>query len=350
MSTYLISGIQQVGIGNRDVHKTWEFYRKHLGFDLPIFDEAAEAKLMLPYTNNEVVSRHAILALNYGGGGGLEIWQYTSRIPKAPEQKPRMGDLGITSVKYKCQDINKAYADFKNDGIKVISKIHSGPLGLNHFFAEDLEGNLIEITESDQWYKSDINNIGGVEGVTIGVSDMEKSLEFYKSILGYDIIEYAKGNQFEDFSELGDNDCERVLLSMSGNPKGSFSKLLGRTKIELVKTKSFQPIKLFNGRQWGDLGYIHLCYDVTDMDTLKLKCEQHGHPFTVDSADSFDMGEAAGRFAYIEDPDGTLIEFVETHKIPIMKTFGWFLDLRKRDRRKPLPNYILRAMAMKRVK
>ena len=86
------------------------------------------------------------------------------------------------------------------------------------------------------------------------------------------------------------------------------------------------------------------------MDTLKLKCEQYGYPFTVDSANSFDMGEAAGRFAYIEDPDGTLIEFVETHKIPILKSLGWYLDLRKRDRRKPLPGYILRAMSMKRVK
>ena len=31
------------------------------------------------------------------------------------------------------------------------------------------------------------------------------------------------------------------------------------------------------------------------------------------------MGDAAGQFAYIEDPDGTLIEFVETHKVPLVK-------------------------------
>jgi len=34
------------------------------------------------------------------------------------------------------------------------------------------------------------------------------------------------------------------------------------------------------------------------------------------------MGEASGHFAYVEDPDGTLIEFVETHKIPIIKKLG----------------------------
>ena len=41
-----------------------------------------------------------------------------------------------------------------------------------------------------------------------------------------------------------------------------------------------------------------------------------GYSLTVDSNESFDMGDAAGRFSYIEDPDGTLIEFVETHKLP----------------------------------
>jgi len=55
------------------------------------------------------------------------------------------------------------------------------------------------------------------------------------------------------------------------------------------------------------------------MDHLKKECEEAGFHFTVDSAESFDMGEAAGHFSYIEDPDGTLIEFVETHKIPIIK-------------------------------
>ncbi|MDZ7848857.1 MAG: hypothetical protein U5L96_20200 [Owenweeksia sp.] len=31
------------------------------------------------------------------------------------------------------------------------------------------------------------------------------------------------------------------------------------------------------------------------------------------------MGQAAGRFSYLEDPDGAWIEFVETHKVPVME-------------------------------
>jgi hypothetical protein len=62
------------------------------------------------------------------------------------------------------------------------------------------------------------------------------------------------------------------------------------------------------------------------------------------------MGKAAGHFSYIEDPDGTLIEFVETHKLPLLKKLGWYLDLRKRRPEKALPTWMLKTLGFSRVK
>jgi hypothetical protein len=62
------------------------------------------------------------------------------------------------------------------------------------------------------------------------------------------------------------------------------------------------------------------------------------------------MGEAAGHFTYIEDPDGTLIEFVETRKIPIVKKWGWYLNLQKRPAEKRLPDWMLKALKFNRKK
>jgi hypothetical protein len=62
------------------------------------------------------------------------------------------------------------------------------------------------------------------------------------------------------------------------------------------------------------------------------------------------MGEAAGHFSYIEDPDGTLIEFVETHKVPILKKIGWYLNLRKRNPKKHLPDFIVKMLGFGKVK
>jgi catechol 2,3-dioxygenase-like lactoylglutathione lyase family enzyme len=117
--------------------------------------------------------------------------------------------------------------------------------------------------------------------------------------------------------------------------KGAFSQLFGPSEIELIQTTDRTAKNIFEGRFWGDLGFIHLCFDIFGMDALKKKCEAAGHPFTVDShanlGDSFDMGEAAGHFSYIEDPDGALIEFVETHKVPIAKKLNWYINMKKRN-------------------
>jgi len=91
------------------------------------------------------------------------------------------------------------------------------------------------------------------------------------------------------------------------------------------------------------------------IDELKKFCGKKGFPFTVDSKEShagnsFDMGEAAGHFSYIEDPDGTLIEFVETHKVPILKKLGLYLDLKKRDPHKALPDWMVKTLKFSRVK
>jgi catechol 2,3-dioxygenase-like lactoylglutathione lyase family enzyme len=107
---------------------------------------------------------------------------------------------------------------------------------------------------------------------------------------------------------------------------------------------------IFENRFWGDWGFIHLCFDVQGMNALKDRCVEFGTPFTVDSDNSFDMGEAAGRFAYIEDPDGYWIEFVETHKVPIFKKLGLYLNLKQGRAPKHLPKWMLKALGLNRVK
>jgi hypothetical protein len=125
---------------------------------------------------------------------------------------------------------------------------------------------------------------------------------------------------------------------------------LGPAEIELVEVLDRLPEKIYKDRYWGDLGYIHLCFDVHGMEALREAAKAIGHPFTVDSANSFDMGEAAGHFSYIEDPDGTLLEFVETHKVPIVKNLGLYLNLKKRNPHRPLPKWMTWLLRIHRVR
>lgn len=352
MAKPVISGVQQIGIGVKDVHKAWKWYRQVLGQDVPIFEEAATAGLMLPYTGGKPHDRHAVLAVNMNGGGGFEIWQYTSREPQPANFIIQPGDLGINIAKIKTRDIQKSYDFMKSKSVQVSPQLYKTPEGTSTYYFKDIYDNTFQIVESNSWFGKTPYTTGGAAGAVLGVTDMAKSIDFYGKILGYDVVVYDETNKFDDLSALegGAYEFRRVLLRRSVPGKGAFSKLLGASELELLEVKGRTPNKIFKDRFWGDLGFIHLCFDIVGMDEMREKCKNYGSPFTVDSSNSFDMGEAAGHFSYIEDPDGTLIEFVETHKIPILKKIGWYLNLKKRDPFKPLPNFMLKALALNRNK
>ena len=349
-----INGIQQLGVGVEDVHEAWKWYRKYFSMDILMFDEEAVAKLMLAHTEGEPRARHAILALNMEGGGGFEIWQHTDKKPSPITVPIVLGDLGINIGVLKTDNIELAYKTYKDSGLNLLGEIAKTPSGEKHFFLKDPYDNLWEVKEHPVVFSKESSVNGGVFGTVIGVKNIEDSLAIYRDILGFDEIVYDETGVFEDFSGIpgGNQEFRRVLLRHSDVKNGAFSTLFGKSEIELVQVLNGSAKNIYEGRIWGDPGFIHLCYDINDMDALRERAASFGFPFTVDSAramDTFDMGDAAGNFAYIQAPEGTLIEFVETHKIPLIKKLGWYIDFRKRGNH-PLPNWILKLFRFKRVK
>lgn len=351
----IICGIQQMGIGVPNVQEVWKWYRKFFGVNVRVFEEAAEAPLMIQYTGNKVQSRTATLALSMEGGGGFEIWQFTSRPTEKAIFDIQLGDYGLYSCRIKSRDVEVSYNYFKDNGAEILGGLGTTPSGKKTFFAKDPNGNIFNIVEGKGWFKDTKHpsKCGAVAGSMIGVSDIEKALPLYRDILGYETIEYDEIGIFDDLGALpaGNKKVRRVLLSHKQERRGPFARLLGPSQIELVQSIERDDCQsIFKNRFWGDWGFIHLCFDVQGMDQLQNECESKGFPFTVDSSDTFDMGEAGGRFSYIEDPDGTWIEFVETHKVPVIKRLGWYIHLKKRKPGKNLPNWMLHAMGMNKVK
>lgn len=348
--SYQINGIQQVGIGVTDVHKAWFWYRKAFSMDVPVFEDEATANLMTKYTNGIAESRHAVLALNMQGGGGFEIWQYTSRTPSATDFEILPGDLGIYGVKIRVRDINNAYKHLLDLGAEMLSPIEKTPNGVNAFFLRDPFSNVFQIVEAPDCFSENSSPTGGVLGVIIGVSDLEKSIPLYRDILGFSKLNYQEEGVYPEFP--GESVMyKRALLSMPNkcNP-GAFGGLLCPAEIELIEVKERQGRHIFKNRLWGDLGFIHCCLDVNGMNSLKKHAGEAGFPFTVDSQDSFDMGSASGHFGYLEDCDQTLIELVETHRVPILQKWNLYLNLKTRNPEKNLPKFLVRLLALNRVK
>ena len=347
-----IIGIQQIGVGVEDVKTAWKWYNKYFGMDIRVFEDEAIAELMLHYTEGKTRKRYAVLAMNMQSGGGLEIWQHTGKKPEKPKFKPQLGDIGIFVAKIKSQNTKKAFDFMRSEKLDILGAFEKSPDKNSVFFVEDPFENIFQIVENDYIFENTKSDTGGIYGAIIGVSNIDESLKVYQDILMYDEIVYDETGVFKDFSGLpgGDQKVRRVLLKHSATRSGGFAPFYGPTQIELVQLVDKKGRDIYKDRIWGDPGFIHICFDTIGMDLLREEVKSKGFPFTVDSANSFDMGEAAGHFAYISDPDGIPVEFVETHKVPIVKKLGWNFNLKNRDPDKSLPKWMIGTLRWKRVK
>lgn len=349
MDSYMIAGIQQIGVGTEDFRKSWNWYIEMFGIDVKILEDDTVAERMLPYTGGKPQQRHACIAVSLQGGGGFEIWQYSKRKPVPCPFTISVGDLGIFAAKLNCCNVAAFHKEIsaKWQDCSVPEVL---PDGTPCFYIRDLYGNLFQIIENKKIFINQGRLTGGMAGAVIGVSDMEASMKFYSEVLGYSIVKSDSTGIFSEYCPMpgADRMCRRVILK-APQRKGAFAALFGESTIELVQALEHTPRKIYEGRYWGDPGFIQVCFDVTNMKNLGAFCAGKGHPFTVDSCPDgqrFDMGDSSGHFTYIEDPDGTLIEFVETHKVSIVKKLGLAIDMSKRDHEKPLPKFLFRLMGL----
>jgi len=101
---------------------------------------------------------------------------------------------------------------------------------------------------------------------------------------------------------------------------------------------------------------VYLCADPSNYcprhrgNSLVWRCPPLGDRFVAEIHPFVAPNEPWGAVDYVEDQDGTLVEIVETHRIPILKKLGWYLDLRRRSPRRRLPRLMLRALGLARVR
>lgn len=348
----VICGIQQVGIGVASVADSWSWYRRYFGVDIKILGDEGVAERMLPYTGGKPQPRYAVLAVNLRGGSGFEIWEPRGRKLKYLQEEALLGDYGILVCKVKCPDADAAYRRFREMDARLLTPVTVSPAGKRHFYLKDPWNNLFEVVEDDYVFVRERKVTGGGNGAVLGVSDMDRSIHFYGKLMEFDRIISDETGVFDDLKGVpgGERRFRRVLLGRSRPIQGPLCEVMGTGYIELLQCLDAEPKKLYEGRFWGDPGFIHLCFDVRNMAAVKADCEALGHPFVCDSGADFGMGDADGHFTYIEDPDGTLIEFVETFKIPVLKKWGIYLNLKNRDDYKPVPRWITKSLRFLRVK
>ncbi len=135
----------------------------------------------------------------------------------------------------------------------------------------------------------------GISHVAIGVSDMARSLPFYRDLLGLEVM-------LDTEEKVGAG--SRHAVYMRWGREGGFLVL----SQQLGREPSGQPLRLHQ------VGLHHFAFWVDDLEARVAKLERAGVRIIVPpyAADTIAYGEKRGGkvlTCLFEDPDGTILQF-----------------------------------------
>ncbi len=146
--------------------------------------------------------------------------------------------------------------------------------------------------------------INAYQHAGIGVHDAGASLEFYRNLLGFR-IKANDGTAYREEQVATIGALVELRIIMASNP-------MGGGVIELCEHTSTKPLEPEQPVRWGDLGFFELGIKARDLSSLYLNLKNRGVDFlTPVRAMELSGGEML-RHAYLRDPDGLLIQLVET--------------------------------------
>src|SRR5438094_8192541 len=141
----------------------------------------------------------------------------------------------------------------------------------------------------------------GADHTGITVSNLERSLEFWRDVLGFELSHTAH--------QTGEM-AEQITSVKAAELKLAVVKAPGGHKIELLEYLAAPDRKRADVRPC-DVGHIHVALVVDDLDVVLERIVAAGWK-AAGKPQTLKTGPNAGkRVVYVRDPDGATIEFME---------------------------------------
>lgn len=139
----------------------------------------------------------------------------------------------------------------------------------------------------------------------ITVSDLDRSVAFYRDILGFPVSERleCRGSIFEQVT--GVTGAEMVIVNV--HAPGHTIELLQYTNPQDRNRSALRPC---------DTGALHIAFKVEDIASVVDAVRRAGLTPVAPSVPVFPKGRSEGlRAIYTTDPDGVVIEFIESPRL-----------------------------------
>ena len=135
----------------------------------------------------------------------------------------------------------------------------------------------------------------------ITVSNLERSLAFWRDVLGFELSHTAhqRGEFAQEITGVEDAEIKLAVLRAPGGHK-----------IELLEYLAPEDRKHVDPRPC-DVGHVHIALVIDDLDAVLERIAASGWK-AAGKAQTLKTGPNAGkRVVYVRDPDGTTIEFMQ---------------------------------------
>lgn len=142
----------------------------------------------------------------------------------------------------------------------------------------------------------------GTNHTGITVSNLERSLEFWQTVFGFEFSHRAhqSGEMAEQITGVKGAELELAVVKASGGHK-----------IELLEYLAPADRKKHVDLRPCDVGHVHVALTVENLEPLLQKIAKSGWK-AAGKPQTLPTGPNAGkRVIYVRDPDGTTIEFME---------------------------------------
>ncbi len=140
--------------------------------------------------------------------------------------------------------------------------------------------------------------IHGIDHTALSVPDMDKALDFYSGVLGFEVLmnfAWPSGAKpLDDLVGLPDSASKVAMLK------------LGDAKLEIFQYQNPEGKAQDADRPVCDHGIIHLCLAVSDIRDEYTRLEAAGVRF---NSEPIDMGKET--CVYGRDPFGNVLELIE---------------------------------------
>jgi catechol 2,3-dioxygenase-like lactoylglutathione lyase family enzyme len=285
--------VHHIAIGVRDLDRMREFYAQRLGFtkvaaefqgvSAPVMSEVARVNLL--------VFDGAILE-HEQGGVQLEFIKRTAPPPRPMRVATAPGDIGFNVFTIVATDPASVAAGL--DASAGVVRCASGV-----FHLRDPEGNLIRIEAPAAGSEP------GARGVSIGVVDLDAALGFYRRLLGAS-IEVSPAS--EEVVDIPMRDGARTALRLRSVRLQCAGR---RSWVELTERLQARGRSIPFGANWGDFGYLQVCFSCPDVKSMATALPGHGAELLcAPHAAGPGPADKVGEFVYARDIDGALLEFL----------------------------------------